>query len=98
MELENRRLDDDEIAAAVSLLEDWHVIDGKLCREFVFSDFVEAIGFMMRTAVWAELLNHHPEWSNAYRTVRVELRTHDVGGLSRLDVELAAKMNQLANR
>lgn len=98
MELDNRRLNDDEIRTAVAGLEGWQLANGKLHREYVFSDFVEAIGFMMRTAIWAELLNHHPEWSNVYKTVRVELQTHDVGGISRYDLELAAKMNELADR
>lgn len=93
-----RRLDDDEITAAIGGLAGWHLAGGKLRREFVFADFVEAIGFMMRAAVWAERLNHHPEWSNTYRTVWVDLRTHDVGGISRLDVELAARLNDLADR
>jgi 4a-hydroxytetrahydrobiopterin dehydratase len=98
MELENRRLTDDEIEAAVADLDGWEVRDGKLFREFVFADFVEAVGFMMRAAVRAQVLNHHPDWSNAYKTVRVELETHDVGGLSPYDVELAKQMNELADR
>jgi 4a-hydroxytetrahydrobiopterin dehydratase len=96
MELENRRLNDDEVRTAADRLEGWQLANGKLCREFVFSDFVEAIGFMMTSAMWAERLDHHPEWSNVHRTVRVELQTHDVGGISPLDLELATKMNELA--
>ena len=98
MELESRRLTDDEITAAVASLDGWELVDGKLCREFVFADFLEAIGFMMRAAICAQVLNHHPDWSNVYKTVRVELETHDVGGLSPLDVELATQMNALADR
>jgi 4a-hydroxytetrahydrobiopterin dehydratase len=98
MELENRRLTDDEINAAVANLDGWELVDGTLRREFVFADFVDAIGFMMRAAICAQVLNHHPDWSNVYKTVRVELETHDVGGLSPLDVELATKMNELADR
>ena len=98
MELESRRLTDDEITAAVASLDGWELVDGKLRREFVFADFLEAVGFMMRAAICAQVLNHHPDWSNVYKTVRVELETHDVGGLSPLDVELAAKMNELADR
>jgi 4a-hydroxytetrahydrobiopterin dehydratase len=96
MDLDNRRLDDDEIEAALARLDGWRLAEGMLCREYVFSDFVEAVGFMVRTAFWAEMLSHHPEWSNVYNTVTVELRTHDVGGISALDFELAAKMNELA--
>jgi 4a-hydroxytetrahydrobiopterin dehydratase len=98
MELESRRLTDDEIGAAMADLDGWELRDGKLFREFVFADFLEAIGFMMRAAICAQVLNHHPDWSNVYKTVRVELETHDVGGLSPLDVELATRMNALADR
>lgn len=96
MELELRRLNDDEVAVALARLDGWQLLDGKLSREYVFVDFVEAIGFMMRVAIWAEKLNHHPEWSNVYKVVRVELQTHDVDGISPYDFELAAKMNELA--
>lgn len=91
-----RRLDDDEIAAGLARVDGWHLVDGRLQREFVFADFVEAIGFMVRSALWAEKLNHHPDWRNVYNTVRVELETHDVGGISELDFELASKMNAIA--
>jgi 4a-hydroxytetrahydrobiopterin dehydratase len=91
-----RRLSHEEISSALPQLDGWRLDGGKLCREFVFADFVEAIGFMVRSAFWAERMNHHPEWCNVYRTVRVELQTHDVGGISRLDVDLAVKMNELA--
>ncbi len=90
------RLTPEEIRSTLSQLDGWRLDDGKLCREFVFADFVEAIGFMVRSAFWAEWMNHHPEWRNVYRTVRVELQTHDVGGISQLDVDLAVKMNELA--
>lgn len=96
MELELRRLNDDEVAVALARLDGWQLLDGKLSREYVFVDFVEAIGFMMRVAIWAEKLNHHPEWSNVYKVVRVDLQTHDVDGISPYDFELAAKMNELA--
>ncbi len=95
MEPELRRLTDDEVAVALAELADWHLVDGKLHREFVFADFVEAIAFIDRAAVWAEAWNHHPEWSNVYNRVRVELWTHDVGGISHLDFQLASKMNEL---
>ncbi|MDA3039195.1 MAG: 4a-hydroxytetrahydrobiopterin dehydratase [Actinomycetota bacterium] len=96
MELERRRLNDDEIALGVAQIEGWQLVDGKLLREYIFADFVEAIGFMVRTAICAQSLNHHPEWSNVYNVVRVELQTHDVGGISAYDFELAIKMNALA--
>lgn len=67
-----------------------------LSKTYRFPSFVEAFGFMTRAALWAEKLNHHPEWSNVYRTVTVELTTHDAGGLTELDLKLAAKMDALA--
>lgn len=65
-------------------------------KTYQFRNFVEAFGFMTRCAIWAEKLNHHPEWSNVYKTVEVALTTHDAGGLSALDVKLAEKMDKLA--
>lgn len=98
MDLELRRLTDHEISKAIAELDGWSLVDGKLRREFVFRDFVEAMGFMTRAGIWAEKRNHHPEWFNVYNTVRVDLQTHDVGGLSPYDVDLAKKMNELAGQ
>ena len=67
-----------------------------ISRTYQFANFIEAFGFMTRAAIWAEKWNHHPEWSNVYKTVTVTLTTHDVGGLSALDVKLARKMDALA--
>lgn len=81
------------------LLENgWAAVDDRdaIAKTFVFANFVEAFGWMSRVALWAEKLNHHPEWDNVYKTVNVVLTTHDVGGLSALDVELATKMDALA--
>jgi 4a-hydroxytetrahydrobiopterin dehydratase len=66
--------------------------------EFVFKDFSEAFGFMARAALVAEKLDHHPEWSNVYKTVEVTLSTHDAGGLTELDVKLAEAMDKLADK
>ena len=96
MDPELRRLESDEVEAAVADLDGWTVTDGKLCRRYVFTDFVEAMGFMMQAAIWAQVLDHHPDWSNVYKTVDVELETHDVGGISVLDLQLARKMNEIA--
>ncbi|WP_209425340.1 4a-hydroxytetrahydrobiopterin dehydratase [Pararhodobacter sp. SW119] len=65
-------------------------------KTFKFKDFVEAFGFMARAALWAEKLNHHPEWSNVYNRVEVTLTTHDAGGLTELDLKLAGKFDALA--
>ena len=98
MEPKLRRLNDSEVALEVRKLAGWQLIDGKLQREFVFANFADAISFIDRTAVWAETWNHHPNWSNVYNRVRVELWTHDVGGISSLDFQLAHKMNELATQ
>jgi len=76
----------------------WTLEDGRdaITKEFTFANFVEAFGWMTRAAFWAEKLNHHPEWFNVYKTVRVTLSTHDVDGLSELDVKLAQRMDKLA--
>jgi 4a-hydroxytetrahydrobiopterin dehydratase len=67
-----------------------------LTKRFEFKDFVAAFGWMTRVALWAEKWNHHPEWSNVYRSVEVTLSTHDAGGVTELDVRLARKMDALA--
>jgi 4a-hydroxytetrahydrobiopterin dehydratase len=91
-----RRLAGDEIDAALPSLDGWRVENGKLHREYRFANFVEAFGFMASVALVAEAMDHHPEWFNVYRTVRVDLSTHDAGGITRLDLELAKRMNTLA--
>lgn len=73
----------------------WRLENGKLQRELRFADFSEAFGFMARVALAAEALGHHPEWSNGWNRVTIELTTHDTGGLSSLDVELARRIDQL---
>lgn len=65
-------------------------------KTFVFKDFNEAFGFMTRAALVAEKMNHHPEWRNVYKTVEVVLSTHDAGGVTKLDIELAKVMNTIA--
>ena len=73
-------------------------MDGRdaIQKSFRFKNFVDAFGFMTRAAIWAEKWNHHPEWFNVYNRVEVTLTTHDVEGLSELDVKLAKKMDALA--
>ena len=88
-------LTETQIAEAVALLDGWQLRDGKLRREFKFKNFVEACGFMSRVALLAEKMNHHPDWFNVWNTVRIALSTHEVGGLSNSDVELATKINAL---
>ncbi len=81
---------------AVEKLDGWSLEEGKLHKEYVFSDFVEAFAFMTAAALCAERKNHHPEWFNVYRTVRVDLSTHDAGGITTWDVELASEFDALA--
>jgi len=89
----------DRAEALAPLIEaGWTETEGRdaIAKEFSFANFVEAFGFMTKVAIWAEKWNHHPEWSNVYKTVNVVLTTHDAGGLSALDVKLATKMDKLA--
>ena len=88
------RLTDDELAEALATLPNWSVVDGKLHRDIVLGDLAEAFGLMAHVAVWAERLNHHPEWSNVYNRVSIDLMTHDAGGLTELDVSLATRVDR----
>jgi len=90
------RLADAEVSARLAALPGWSLSGGRLRREFVFRDFSEAFGFMSRAALAAEKRDHHPDWSNVWNRVTVELWTHDAGGLTSLDFELAAEMSRLA--
>ena len=92
------RLTPTELADALAGLPGWTRVEGReaIARRFVFRDFNEAFGFMARVALVAEKLDHHPEWSNVYRTVDVVLSTHDAGGLTALDIKLARAMAEIA--
>ena len=93
---ERKKLEGEALDDAVAGLDGWTVEDGKLHKEYTFSDFVEAFAFMTAGALCAERKNHHPEWFNVYNTVRVDLSTHDVGGITPLDVELAGELDGIA--
>ena len=84
-----------EIEQLEQQLSGWSLVDGKLHRELVFSDFNAAFGFMTRVALIAEAMGHHPEWSNVWNRVAIDLTTHDTGGLSNLDQQLAQRINAL---
>jgi len=90
------KLSDSQITAELANTPGWTRAGDKLQRTFQFEDFVAAFGFMASAALVAERMNHHPEWFNVYRTVRVELATHDAGGITALDFELARAMSSLA--
>ena len=92
------KLTSDERKAALAKLDGWKEVAGRdaLAKTFVFKDFNAAFGFMTRAALVAEKLDHHPEWRNVYKTVEVVLSTHDAGGVTGLDVELAQAMDAFA--
>lgn len=90
-----QRLNEQQRSELASRLPNWSVDGEKLRREFQFRDFVGAFGFMGQVALLAESRNHHPNWSNVYNRVTIELTTHDLGGLSELDTELAAAIDAL---
>jgi 4a-hydroxytetrahydrobiopterin dehydratase len=99
MAMNNReRLTEEQLGSALSELPGWEISGGKLHREYRFPDFVHAFGFMAAAAVAIEAMNHHPEWCNVWNTVRIDLTTHDAGGLTRMDVDLARKLEALAGR
>ena len=87
------RLTDDECAAALADLPDWSVIGGSLHRTLEFRDFAAAFEFMTAVAVIAEELDHHPDWSNSWNIVRINIVSHDAGGLTALCFELATRIN-----
>ncbi len=89
------KLDDAAVQARLADLPSWALQDGKLHRELKFKDFVEAFGFMAKVALLAEKHDHHPEWSNVWNRVVIDLSTHDVGGVSELDFALAAAIDAL---
>ena len=86
-----------DVAEAMSGLHpDWDLVNGKLHRELRFANFAEAFGFMASIAIVAEKMDHHPEWSNVYNRVTIDLVTHDVDGISELDLDLAAIIDAAA--
>ena len=92
------RLTTDARSAALSELTGWNLAEPRdaISRRFVFSDFTAAFAFMTQVALVAEKMDHHPEWSNVYRTVDITLTTHDAGGLTELDVALARSIDRIA--
>jgi 4a-hydroxytetrahydrobiopterin dehydratase len=93
-----KTLDEATRRALAQRLPHWQRLDGRdaIRRSFVFKDFNEAFGFMARCALLAEQMNHHPEWSNVWNKVEVTLSTHDAGGLTELDLQLAEAMDRIA--
>ncbi len=89
------RLSQEDIDEELKSLEGWSVVNEKLHKEFLFDNFNQAFGFMTRAAMEIEKMNHHPEWFNAYNRIIIELTTHDAGGITKNDVNLANILNSL---
>lgn len=90
------KLSPEEVQARLGGLDGWALKDGKLHKDYAFDSFVHAFSFMSGVALVAESMNHHPEWFNVYHKVVIDLTTHDAGGISEKDFELAAKADELA--
>ena len=87
-----------EIESSLTQLPGWTVVAGKLHREYRFGNFDKAFGFMKTAAAAIEKMDHHPEWFNAYDHVVVDLTTHDAGGISQKDVDLAKRLEEIASK
>ena len=92
------KLEGDARKKALAELTGWHELSGRdaIAKKFTFKDFNQAFGFMARVALVAEKMDHHPEWSNVYKTVDVTLSTHDAGGVTEKDIALAKAMDKFA--
>jgi len=90
-----KRLTPQEIETALRALPGWSLANGKLHRKFQFADFSAAFGFMTRVALAAEAADHHPDWSNVWNRVVIDLHTHDSGGVTQSDVDLATRISGL---
>ena len=99
MQPSRRKLEEAEIENALSDLPGWQRTGQRqaIAKTYEFKNFVEAFGFMTKAALVAEAMDHHPEWFNVYRKVEVTLTTHDAGGITELDIALAARMEKLAS-
>lgn len=90
------KLNDEQIKKELVSLSGWSIVNGKLHKDFVFQDFIEAFGFMSKASMHIEKMNHHPEWFNVYNKLKVDLVTHDAGGITQNDINLARILNSLA--
>lgn len=89
------KLSDEQISKELTNLPGWSIVNGKLHKDFLFRDFIEAFGFMSTAALHIEKMNHHPEWFNVYNKLKVDLTTHDAGGITQNDINLARILNSL---
>ena len=92
------KLKPEEIASALTALPSWKIEQDKLHREYRFEDFIHAFGFMATAAIAIEKMNHHPEWSNVWNRVTIDLTTHDAGGITEKDFQLARILEKLAEK
>ncbi len=90
-----KKLSEAEVTTLLSKTKGWNLVNGKLHREFACNDFVSAFGNMTRVALVAEAMNHHPEWSNVWNKVVIDLNTHSVKGISDYDFVLAEKISEI---
>ncbi len=95
IEMLKEKIADKDLSIAVTKLPDWEIIDGKLNRSFKFHNFVDACGFMTKVFLVSEKIDHHPELTNTYNHVAISLFTHDLDGISSLDIELAKRIDTL---
>lgn len=93
-----RRFSGPELKEALASVPGWSVVDGKLHKEYKFADFIHAFGFMATAALAIEKMNHHPEWFNVYNRVTIDLTTHDAGGITSKDTDLAKLLDEIAAR
>lgn len=91
------KLTNDEIAERLKNLKGWEYVNGSIERSFIFGNFKEAFAMMTRIAFECEAQNHHPDWSNVYKTVNVRLNTHDAGGVTEKDFLLAESIQSIVN-
>ena len=89
------KLSKQQVAVGLGKLDGWRVVKGNLHRMFEFKDFTQAFGFMKRVALAANRMDHHPDWSNAYNKVTIDLSTHSAAGITENDFELASKIQKI---
>jgi 4a-hydroxytetrahydrobiopterin dehydratase len=90
-----KKLTQTELDTAIAQLSEWKLVNNKLNKSFKFKDFVTAFGFITKVAIVSEKMDHHPELFNVYNRVTIDLTTHDAGGISNLDIDLAKKIDGL---
>jgi len=91
------KLEDSEIQKALLSLKGWEIKENGITKKFVFSDFKDAINSMVKIGAIAEEMNHHPEWFNVYNKLDIRLTTHDAGGITQLDLDLAKRIESIVN-